>query len=230
MQSYSFELHKLGWKAFEDLVACILRETLGQTFQVFSEGVDGGRDGAFYGKWSTASNGETMAGSFTVQCKHTSKSETKLTKSIIQDELPKVGRLAAKGLADVYLLFTNCSLSAEAAANLEAIIRNAGAKQAKIYGTEWISQTIALRPTLRRLVPRLYGLGDLTQIVTHQAYRQAKEVLDSIAPDLACFVPTDAYRRCAHALKEHGFVMLIGEPASGKRQDDDCKLTGAFRR
>ncbi|ECM9762036.1 hypothetical protein YL54_26055, partial [Salmonella enterica subsp. enterica serovar Typhimurium] len=66
------------------------------------------------------------------------------------------------------------------------------------------------------MVPRIYGLGDLSQIITNQAFRQAKSVLDSIAPDLACFVPTEAYRRCAHALRDHGFVMLIGEPASGK--------------
>jgi hypothetical protein len=211
-----FDLHKLGWKSFEDLVACVLRETLGQTFQVFSDGVDGGRDGAFYGCWTSTGPADTMSGSFCVQCKHTSKAETKMSLSIIENELPKVKRLAATGLADAYLLFTNCSLSAETAAALEEEIRKAGAKQAKIFGAEWLNQSIATKPSLRRLVPRLYGLGDLTQIVTHQAYRQARGVLQSIAPDLECFVPTDAYRQCAHALKDHGFVMLIGDPASGK--------------
>ena len=34
--------------------------------------------------------------------------------------------------------------------------------------------------------------------------------------DLAKVVVTDAYRRAAEALDEHGFVLLIGEPASGK--------------
>lgn len=216
MQSIQFDLYKLGWKAFEDLVSCILKETLGQTFQVFSDGVDGGRDGAFYGTWSTSSANESMTGSFTTQCKHTSKQDAKLSMAVISDELPKITQLARKGLADVYLLFTNCSVSAETAAIMEEEIRRAGAKFAKIYGAEWINQSISLKPSLRRMVPRIYGLGDLSQIITHQAYRQAKGVLDSIAPDLACFVPTDAYRRCAHALKDHGFVMLIGEPASGK--------------
>lgn len=116
----------------------------------------------------------------------------------------------------MYLLFTNSSVSAETAAVVEEDIRQAGAKFAKIYGAEWINQSISVNPSLRRMVPRIYGLGDLSQIITHQAYRQAKGVLDSIAPDLACFVPTDAYRRCAHALRDYGFVMLIGEPASGK--------------
>lgn len=93
MQSIQFDLYKLGWKAFEDLVSCILKETLGQTFQVFSDGVDGGRDGAFYGSWSETSSGEIMNGSFTVQCKHTSKQDMKLPKSVICDELPKIERL-----------------------------------------------------------------------------------------------------------------------------------------
>lgn len=34
--------------------------------------------------------------------------------------------------------------------------------------------------------------------------------------DLSCFVPTDAYRSGVTALEEHGFVILLGDPASGK--------------
>ncbi|WP_226093450.1 AAA family ATPase [Dickeya oryzae] len=193
-----------------------MKETFGQTFQVFSDGVDGGRDGAFYGTWSGTGFGDDSSSSFTTQCKHSSKQDMKLSKGVISGELPKIERLVRKGLADVYLLFTNCSVSAETAAVMEEEMRKAGAKFAKIYGAEWINHSISLHPSLRRMVPRIYGLGDLSQIITNQAFRQAKSVLDSIAPDLACFVPTEAYRRCAHALRDHGFVMLIGEPASGK--------------
>lgn len=226
MDPIQFDLHKLGWKAFEDLVSCILRETLGQTFQIFADGPDGGRDGAFYGTW-TAVGTDAMSGSFAVQCKHTSKPNANLTVAIVEEELPKIARLSEKGLADAYLLFTNCSVSAEATAEMEERMRKAGAKFAKIYSAKWINQSISTRPSLRRLVPRIYGLGDLTQIVTHQAFRQAQDVLDSISKDLACFVPTDAYRKCAHALKEHGFVMLIGEPASGKSMIADLLALSA---
>lgn len=211
----SFDLHKLGWKAFEDLVVCIFRDVMGQTFQSFADGADGGRDGAFHGDWSPL-GGEKMSGSFTVQCKHTSKPGKSLHESIITEELPKIARLVAQGLSDNYILVTNHTIPAKMAKQVERAFITAGARSAKVYGAKWIDATIAERPSLRRLVPRLYGLGDLTQIVTHQAYRQAREVLDSLAPDLACFVPTNAYRKCAHALKEHGFVLLIGEPASGK--------------
>ena len=192
--SVSFDLHKLGWKAFEDLVACIFRDVMGQTFQSFPEGTDGGRDGAFHGEWSPQS-GETMSGSFTVQCKHTSNSGKLLPKAVVNGELPKVTRLATQELTDVYILVTNHRVTAKRTAQTEKAFMESGAKFAKVYDSKWINTTIEERPTLRRLVPRLYGLGDLTQVVTNQAYRQAREVLDSLIPDLDCFVPTEAYRK-----------------------------------
>ena len=216
MPPLTFDLHKLGWKAFEDLVGCVLKATMGQTYQSFSDGIDGGRDGAFYGSWKPQTGGEPYSGSFAVQCKHTGKVAASLPKSVADAELPKIRTLAEAGLADVYLFFTNYSIASGAAEKLQGRFESAGAKKALVFGADWVNKQIVENPSLRRLVPRIYGLGDLTQIITHQAYRQARSVLDSNVPDLACFVPTEAYRKCAHALKEHGFVMLIGEPASGK--------------
>jgi hypothetical protein len=66
------------------------------------------------------------------------------------------------------------------------------------------------------LVPRIYGLGDLSQILDERAYAQAREILSALGDDLAKFVITDAHRRSARALVDHGFVLLLGEPASGK--------------
>lgn len=213
--SISFELYKLGWKAFEDLTGCIFREVLGQTLQVFAEGTDGGRDAAFHGTWIVDAH-ENFSGTFTIQCKHTSSDSKSLTKNIIQEELPKINKLFNKGLCDNYLFVTNYSVSAKKAESLEKQFIEAGANTAKIYGSDWINKVISENPRLRRLVPRIYGLGDLTQIVTHNAYAQSIGVLEFNISDLNCFVPTDAYRKSAHALNECGFVLLIGEPASGK--------------
>ncbi|TDP63003.1 restriction endonuclease [Roseateles toxinivorans] len=216
MPPLSFDLHVLGWKAFEDLVACIFRDILGQTLQVFSEGQDGGRDAAYYGAWTPKNETKSYSGNFCIQCKHTSKPSRQISMSTIDGELEKIERLAKSGLCDNYFLVTNHTLPAGFSEQAEARIVASGAKTARVFGSEWIAQTISENPRLRRLVPRLYGLGDLTQIITHQAYSQARSVLDSIAPDLACFVPTGAYRQSAQALQEHGFVLLLGEPASGK--------------
>lgn len=45
------------------------------------------------------------------------------------------------------------------------------------------------------LVPRVYGLGDLSQILDKRAYTQARAILESLREDLAKVVVTDAYRR-----------------------------------
>src|SRR6266545_2028391 len=66
------------------------------------------------------------------------------------------------------------------------------------------------------LVPRVYGLGDLSQILDERAYVQARAILESLREDLAKVVVTDAYRKAAEALDQHSFVLLIGEPAAGK--------------
>lgn len=66
------------------------------------------------------------------------------------------------------------------------------------------------------LVPRVYGLGDLGQILDERAYAQGQEILSALGDDLAKFVITDPYRRSAKALVDHGFVLLLGEPACGK--------------
>lgn len=211
----SFDLHRLGWKAFEDLSACILSKVLGQTFQVFSDGADGGRDGAFCGEWRP-NNGERLQGNFVVQCKHTSNPTASISGKVISDECEKAAALVNSGLCDVYILITNYSLSAGKVAEIESIFRSSGVDQVRVYGAEWVNKKIMEEPALRRMVPRLYGLGDLTQIITNQAYSQARSVLDGLLPDLKCFVPTEAYRRSAHALAEDRFVLLLGEPASGK--------------
>ena len=215
MPSLEFELHRLGWKAFEDLVGCVLSAVLGQTYQLFPSGPDGGRDGAFRGCWK-ASGGEELSGAFVVQCKHTSQAQKTISKVSLAAEANKAAVLVESGLCDSYLLVTNHKVSAELSAYAEQAFKRAGVKHFVIFGADWLCARIAETPKLRRLVPRLYGLGDLTQIITGQAYSQARQVLDALLPDLKTFVPTEAYRKSAHALAAEGFALLLGEPASGK--------------
>ena len=78
------------------------------------------------------------------------------------------------------------------------------------------------------LVPRIYGLGDLSLILDQRATDQAKEILSALGDDLAKFVITEAYRRSAKALVEHGFVLLLGEPACGKSTIAAALAVGAL--
>src|SRR6516164_3260764 len=49
----TYELHSLGWKAFQQLCVSVAADVWGQTDQGFFDSQDGGRDGAFYGNWTS---------------------------------------------------------------------------------------------------------------------------------------------------------------------------------
>ena len=84
----SYELHSLGWKAFQQLCVSVTSEVWGQTVQGFFDSRDGGRDGAFFGSWSPRA-GEVFQGAFTVQCKFTSQANGTIRLSDLSDELAK---------------------------------------------------------------------------------------------------------------------------------------------
>ncbi len=215
MTNVTFNLHTLGWHSFQQLCHSILRENLGQTVESFLDVNDGGRDGAFCGVWDMR-GAESLTGKFVVQCKFTSQPGKTLRASDVSDEMDKVKRLVARKLCDVYVLMTNAGISGDTDERIRKQLRAAGVTQVRIFNGTWIEQQIRESKNLRSLVPRVYGLGDLSQILDERAYEQAAAVLESMRDDLAKVVMTESYRRAARALDTHGFVLLIGEPAAGK--------------
>ncbi|WP_404471721.1 nSTAND3 domain-containing NTPase [Bradyrhizobium ottawaense] len=209
----SYDLTQLGWKSFQDLACAILAEVLKRPVQTFLGSNDAGRDGAFLGTW-IGEGGAT--GKSTIQCKFISKPGATLGLAALHDELPKAAKLAAQGLAEDYVIVTNAGVSGEADSQICQAFEGAGVKTCRVLGSSWIIQQLTENAKLRMLVPRVYGIGDLSHIITGHGYKQAKAILDSMGSDLSCFVPTEAYRQALRALHEHGFVILLGDPASGK--------------
>lgn len=210
-----YELHRLGWNSFQQLCQTICREILGQTVESFLDSNDAGKDGAFAGTWNPAS-GEVYAGRFVIQCKFTADVGHNLKPSDIKDEIEKIRKLVAAGQCDVYVLMTNAGVSGVQAAKVKVLLAQAGVQHVLIFGSTWINQQIREQKSLRMHVPRMYGLGDLSQILDERAYAQARATLESMREDLAKVVITASYGKAVAALNEHGFVMLIGEPAAGK--------------
>ena len=212
----TFELHTLGWKAFQSLCLTIAKECMGQTVQTFNDSHDGGRDGAFHGTWSPKKK-ETFSGAFTIQCKFTAKSDHTISVKDLAEEFKKAALLAQRDVCDTYILFTNRSVTAATELEIKsALLKIPRIQHAAVFGLEWITHTIRESPKLRMLVPRIYGLGDLSLIMDARAQEQAQEILKSLGEDLRKFIITDAYKRSSAALVEHGFVLLLGEPACGK--------------
>jgi energy-coupling factor transporter ATP-binding protein EcfA2 len=210
-----FDLHTLGWHSFQQLCLSVSREVLGQTVQSFLDSNDGGRDGAFSGNWNQH-KGDSLSGRFVIQCKFTSRAGYALTPSDLEEEFGKVERLVSKSECDVYILMTNAGVSGATELKLKEEFKEAGVKDVLVLGVTWLEDQIRESKHLRMMVPRVYGLGDLSQILDERAYAQATAVLESMREDLAKVVLTESYRRAARALDEHRFVLLVGEPASGK--------------
>ena len=211
----NYDLHKLGWHSFQQLCLTISREVLGQSVQSFLDSKDGGRDGAFAGTWKPQ-KGESLRGKFVIQCKFSAKRNKALRLSDVSDEIEKVERLVKKKRCDCYLLITNCDTSGVSDVEICEAFLAAGVKEFRCFGSDWINQQIRDCKRLRMLVPRVYGLGDLSEILDERAYKQALALLESMREDLSRVVLTGVYGRAVRALDEHGFVLLLGEPAAGK--------------
>lgn len=210
-----YDLQVLGWHSFQQLCLTITREVLGQTVEAYLDSSDAGKDGAFTGTW-TSQKHESLRGSFVIQCKFTGKHDKTLRPADVIDDVEKAKKLVTAGRCDSYILMTNAGLSGTASEDIAFLFHTAGVKHFQIFGSTWINQQIRESKRLRMMVPRVYGLGDLSQILDERAYDQARALLSSLRDDLAKVVLTGAYRRAAEALNQHGFVLLVGEPAAGK--------------
>jgi hypothetical protein len=212
-----YRLHTLGWRSFQDLCSTIIREVFGQDARFFGDGADGGRDGAWRGTWTSPNaDNKTYNGSFTFQCKFSSKADSRLTAAQIIPELPKIASLVRRGLSDNYFLITNSGVSAEQQAIIEETIRSRGAQGAVVLDRDWITTTIREHKRLRLLVPRIYGLGDIRDFLDGEALQQSQAILSYLSHDLEKLVVTTAHKKAAAALIEHHFVMLLGAPRVGK--------------
>ena len=210
-----YQLYRLGWHSFQQLCQTIASEVLGQTVEAYLDSHDAGKDGAFRGTWET-DGGEDLEGSFVIQCKFTGRPHYNLRPSDLSEELGKIKKLVENGNCDSYILMTNAGVSGVQAQKITDQIKCEGVKHVVILDSTWINRQILENKRLRMLVPRIYGLGDLSQILDERVYDQAIAVLEFMRDDLSKVVITDAYTKSYKAIENHGFVLLIGEPASGK--------------
>lgn len=206
-----FALHTLGWKAFQDLCAQVMEEELGVTVSLYREAQDGGQDAVFLAK---SADGLTDEG--TVQCKFSSKREQRLRPSDITAELKHVEQLVAKQMASVYYFITSMGVDADVARDIRERLSALGVREPHVVGREWLLVKIKASPRLRALVPRVYGLGDLSTILDERCAAQTIALLGDHRKALNVYVPTAPHRAAVDLLAQHKLVLLLGAPATGK--------------
>lgn len=205
-------LHTIGWRAFQDLCSQICEVMLQRPVEIFREAQDGGQDAVFL----VPAAHPTAPPVGTVQCKHTSDATKALRVQDLTPEIDHVRDLVAAGQADTYVFMTNMSVDAPVAMAMRAKLRELGVRKPHILGRQYIVRTIRSSARLRAMVPQVYGLGDLTSIIDERLSEQSRALLDSWIPKLRTYVPTAAHRDAVRAIGEHGVVLLLGNPSSGK--------------
>ena len=203
-------IHTMGWKAFQDLCAQICSEVFNTVVSVYREAQDGGQDAVFI----TREDG--TAKEATVQCKFSSKPHQRLRVGDIESELDTVRELVKTGRASVYYFITSLGVDAPVAATIRDKLIAVGVQEPHVLGREWLTLTIRDSARLRGLVPRVYGLGDLSAILDERCALQTRALLGHMMANLKVYVPTAAHRSAVRILAEHKIVLLLGPPASGK--------------
>ncbi len=206
-----FALHTLGWKAFQDLCEQVLREELNCTVAVYREAQDGGQDAVF--QLSHANASEFVG---TAQCKFSSKRDQRLRASDITAEQAHVEQLLDKGMASVYYFITSMGVDADVAHQIRTELHALGVATPVVVGKEWLLLKIKESARLRALVPRVYGLGDLSMIIDERCAAQTHALLGDHRRALSVYVPTESHLAAVDILSKHELVLLLGAPATGK--------------
>lgn len=148
-----FRLHELDHDEFQEVVVLLCREMLGPTVTSFSEGKDGGKDAQFEGFSATFQAPGDKPGRFIIQAKHTSNPSAKCSdaafKREVDDEVPKIKRLAASGLLTHYILMTNRRKSGGAHdAVLGQIRAETGIQNVWLWAVDDLQRELGLRPAV----------------------------------------------------------------------------------
>lgn len=212
-QTVDLAIHTLGWKAFQDLCAQVCAEVWKKTVSIYREAQDGGQDAVFVTR-GNSQGVELEEG--TIQCKFSSKAQQRLRVSDIESELETVRDLTAAGRAKIYYLITSQGVDAPVAAAIRDKLVASGVAEPHVLGREWLTQQIRASARLRALVPRVYGLGDLSTILDERCAQQTQALLGHLRPSLRVYVPTSAHRSAVRVLSEHKIALLLGAPATGK--------------
>lgn len=205
-------LHTIGWRAFQDLCSQVCEVMLKRPVEIFREAQDGGQDAVFLVPNDV--DGAPAIG--TIQVKYTSEAGKALRLRDISPEIEHVKQLVADGQADTYIFISNLSVDAPVAVEIRNRLRSLGVRKPHILGRQYVVRAIRSSARLRAMVPQVYGLGDLTAILDERMSQQSRALLEHWIPKLKNYVPTRAHREAVKAITDYGFVLLLGNPSSGK--------------
>jgi hypothetical protein len=108
------------------------------------------------------------------------------------------------------------SVSGPIAVEVKNWLRKRGVVNPHVYGKEFLTRAVRNSARLRALIPRIYGLGDLSIILDERRAAQTEALLGHMMPTLRVYVPTKPHVQAVRTLSKHHIVLLLGDAATGK--------------
>src|ERR1700730_8909737 len=225
-----YDLDRLGWFEFEQLIQTLLKIKIGVGIEAWGGRGDWGRDAYFHGtlRYPTA---EKNRGLFIFQCKFVeganaagSKPESALLGSV-QKECDAIKKRARgfhwKNESTTYALFTNAIVAAAVREKILEKIRTVIPDAAiHLHDGNDVCQWLITIPEVVRAFPQLLSIRDLQEwfreTVHSEILSRSETAIALASAQSRVFVPTHAYFQARAKLAKHRFVVLEGPPEMGK--------------
>lgn len=217
-----YNLERLGWFNFEQLVGCLLREVIGPGVSSFSGSADQGRDATYSGRAAFPSVESPLEGEWIFQVKHRQwgtrgvsmvRSELSTT---LKTEVTKICK-QDNHKCDFYVFITNCPLTSSNKDELEAIIESEESIQKGfVLGEADVEHLLDIHPKVVRVFPQIMGVGQLMELVNWGIRQRSLSYLRQVQTDLDTYVVTEAYLKARELLNKQHFCIISGAPKMGK--------------
>jgi len=225
-----YDLDRLGWFEFEQLIQTLLKVRLGCGVEAWGGQGDWGRDAYFDGTLCYPTLRKTRA-AFLFQCKFVesanaagAKPEALILGAVRKecDHIVKRQQQSTwKKPPSVYALFSNAPVAPHTREKItEALLMVLPKARIAVHVGHDICQWLNGSPEVVRNFPQLLSLRDLHEWLrecVHSEVLARSETAIALAEAQAkVFVPTGAYFDAREKLHKHHFVVLEGPPEMGK--------------
>lgn len=223
-------LDKLTWQEFERLITFYLKEKVGQGLSVFGGSKDQGRDATFHGVANEyPSKSRPWKGDWIFQIKHrTSRTKTpdEIEKALLNSLAAELEKIFKKHAfkCDNYVYVTNLNVSNSFRSDALSVLKSFFAaklpskKLPNLGVIEYkdLEPYIAENAFIRRAFPPLLNFADLESALLTKEDTKNKGYLKTARANVNTFVSTEHYLTAVNLVDKLHFVMLVGDPASGK--------------
>ena len=204
MNEYNFNV--LTWGEFEEFTKDLLSEEMGVSFQAFADGADGGIDL----RYSACDNDRTIV----VQCKRY-KSVSGLMANLAKERL-KLDEMSPA--PERYILSVSLDLTEDKIDDIVTLFSPYIKQSSDILTPKQLNSLLHKHPSVEKRHYKLWIASSnvLQTILSSRVSNYSGLIKEKIIDTLETYSPTPSFNEAMLTLKEHGFIVIAGEPGVGK--------------